>query len=139
MKNILYTIILSFLFSSHVYSEVYYCSEEKVTGFTNALSREAETFKGNRFSIQIKYDQAKSRYIFYSDFINAPCITLKPEETGGDYEFISCTNTALGKTFSLNTSNMIFTLTATLLSSVGDSIYLAIGKCEKFSEQALYG
>ena len=135
MKNILYTIILSFLFSSVCLADVYYCAEEGATGFLNENSRKPVTFNLQRFSIEIKDGQAISESIFFHPKLaHPPCMTSELVTESGSSKFLSCTNYKGYSTFSLNLDTMVFTLASTFIAHTPrDSITLGIGRCEKFN------
>ena len=131
MKNILYTIILSFLFSSVCLAEVYYCVEEAKTGFENANSRKPIPFSEKKFTIEIKDDQASSESIFFHPEISPPCIITEVDDGS---TLVSCTNWAGASTFKLNLTTMVFSLTFSYITIANkDSIFIAVGKCEKFN------
>ena len=133
MKNILYTIILSFLFSSVCLAEIYYCAEEASTGFENANSRKPITFQSiKRFTIEIKDGQAYSESIlFHPDLPQPPCI-INELDDGSTH--VSCTNWRGFTTFTLNLNTMVFSLSYAYITNASeDSVFISLGNCEKFN------
>jgi len=110
-------------------SDVYYCSDDSVTGFDPSENYKPSKYLPEKFKIMIDFENANvvsEKLYFHSDQQHRKkCLT--------DYaNNLYCIND-VGTAFSINKKNLMFHRSEIFISTPrSDDIYIAYGSCEKF-------
>ena len=126
-QKILVLLIISFSLNSYSsYSGVYYCSDEKLTGFAPKNSFKTTSFKEYKFKIQIDYE---SRSVYSSEFF----VGSMQECKVNNYSSILCFSYD-GPSFTFNPESRYFVRSSHFADDKKpeDSITVGYGTCEKF-------
>jgi len=126
-QKILILLIISFSLNAYSsYSGVYYCSDEKVTGFQPENSFKTTLFKAAKFKVKIDYENQ----VVYSNELDLEGLD---ECKVNEYSSISCIST-YGNSFSFNPVSRYFVRSYHFADDKkpDSSIIVGYGTCEKF-------
>ena len=128
-QKILILLIISFSLNAYSsYSGVYYCSDEKVTGFDPENSFKTTLFQGMKFKAKIDFEKEEviSDDIFFTKNWPHKCLV-------NNFSSISCI-TMYGASFSFNPVSGYFVRSQHYSDNEKpvDSIAITYGTCEKF-------
>ena len=126
-QKILILLIISFSLNAYSsYSGVYYCSDEKVTGFQPENSFKTTLFKAAKFKVKIDYENQ----VVYSNELDLEGLD---ECKVNEYSSISCIST-YGNSFSFNPVSRYFVRSHHFADDKKprNSIAVGYGTCEKF-------
>ena len=130
MKKLL-TLLFSILILplSVIASDVYYCSEDGVTGFDREKKLQITNFQEIRFKIMIDFENESviSNDILFFEKLKTKCIFHD------DNNALYCINN-IGMVFSINKTNLFFVRSTMFNKREGnqDSLLISHGTCEKF-------
>ena len=127
-QKILILLIISFSLNAYSsYSGVYYCSDEKATGFSPKDSFETGLFKQEKFKVKIDYENQRvsSSEVYLG--------TGMKECKVNQYSSILCIS-KFGPSFSFNPVSRYFVMSKHFSNDKKpeDSISVSYGTCEKF-------
>ena len=128
-QKILILLIISFSLNAYSsYSGVYYCSDEKVTGFDPENSFKTTLFQGMKFKAKIDFEKEEviSDDIFFPKIWQQKCLV-------NEFSSISCVS-LYGRSFSFNPISRYFVRSNHYSDNEKpeDSIAVTYGTCEKF-------
>ena len=126
-QKILILLIISFSLNAYSsYSGVYYCSDEKLTGFAPKNSFKTTVFAADKFKVKIDYENQK---VYSSEFFLGGLQECKVN----NYSSILCIG-YYGNSFSFNPVSRYFVRSSHFADDKKpeDSITVGYGTCEKF-------
>jgi len=127
-QKILILLIISFSLNAYSsYSGVYYCSDEKVTGFAPKDSFKTTLFEEKKFKVKIDYENQE---VYSNEVYLAKGMK---ECKVNQYSSILCIS-KFGPSFTFNPVNRYFVRSQHFADDEkpGDSILVGYGTCEKF-------
>ena len=127
----IFVLFLFLLFSFSAFSEVYFCVENKLSGYQGPDHSKLDQYKPRRFKIDLDFKNltAISEDIsFYSNLMEGGnCIK------NDQFNTMTCTD-GIGASFYISELNKRFVLSGGFgfLTKGSDAIYLSLGECEIF-------
>jgi hypothetical protein len=129
MKKLLVLLFSIFIFPLSLYaSDVYYCSDDSLTGFTPATNYKQQNFNEEKFKIMIDFENKNvvSEKLYLGGIWDQKCWYDKMDST------LYCMN-QVGRAFSINKLNLRY-FRSNIYNRVDlkDHIWIGYGTCEKF-------
>ena len=126
MKN--FFLIIFLIFPSIVFGNVYYCVEEKSTGYNVSKSHEITNFKTRKFKIKIDFINYNIhvKKFYFEPRIPSECLFSDISNT------MYCLN-SIGQSFSINKKTLKFVRSINYINpKFDDDNLISYGYCEKF-------